>query len=473
MPNLAKLVREGTSGYLESTLNPCFLPAWASFATGKMPGKHGAFGFTAPGPDGRRHWANSTTVKARRLWHILGDHGWTVGVVNVPPTFPPEEVNGYLVSDASGPPDDRRVSYPAEFHVRLAQEIGTYPIHLFDNSHDINGYLDRVMSATKSRRDALCYMMENLNIDFFLMSFEAPERIAYGLWKYLDKREELYSDPAAAPIREKAIKCFELIDDALGHAMELVGEDGHVIVFSAHGFGPLRGFFLADHFLSDLGFLKLKHLGLVATRLGKRLGLAMTQVQPNVECHHLAGDHDDMVRWKDSLAFTGHHYDRAIHLLRQSDEVTLSGKRREYQKALRIIQEKLLELRDNHGRRAVAKALTPEEAYDGPCAGEAPDLTVIMADPSVRMKRGIFMREQSYFQEVTKPWGTQVKTGILAAWGKSIQARHKLSGASVTDLAPTILHLTGLPVPEDMDGQVLTEMLATSLVSSGDAGHAL
>jgi predicted AlkP superfamily phosphohydrolase/phosphomutase len=45
MPNLAKLMKAGVSGGLESVLPPITPPAWTSFMTGKNPGKHGIFHF--------------------------------------------------------------------------------------------------------------------------------------------------------------------------------------------------------------------------------------------------------------------------------------------------------------------------------------------------------------------------------------------------------------------------------------------
>jgi hypothetical protein len=48
--------------------------------------------------------------------------------------------------------------------------------------------------------------------------------------------------------------------------------------------------------------------------------------------------------------------------------------------------------------------------------------------------------------------------GVLIASGGPILRGAKLS-ASVRDIAPTILALLGLPVPRDMDGRVLTELL--------------
>ena len=38
-----------------------------------------------------------------------------------------------------------------------------------------------------------------------------------------------------------------------------------------------------------------------------------------------------------------------------------------------------------------------------------------------------------------------------------------MSDARIIDLAPTILHILNVPVPEDMDGRVLTDALAPEL----------
>jgi hypothetical protein len=49
--------------------------------------------------------------------------------------------------------------------------------------------------------------------------------------------------------------------------------------------------------------------------------------------------------------------------------------------------------------------------------------------------------------------------GFLMAVGDGIRPGVVLEGASVLDVAPTILYLSGLPVARDMEGRVLTEML--------------
>jgi predicted AlkP superfamily phosphohydrolase/phosphomutase len=55
--------------------------------------------------------------------------------------------------------------------------------------------------------------------------------------------------------------------------------------------------------------------------------------------------------------------------------------------------------------------------------------------------------------------GTHRPEGILMAAGPDVKAGERVSEASVCDIAPTLLRLLGLPVPEWMDGRVLQELL--------------
>ena len=50
--------------------------------------------------------------------------------------------------------------------------------------------------------------------------------------------------------------------------------------------------------------------------------------------------------------------------------------------------------------------------------------------------------------------------------GPHIKKGLEIRGAEIIDLAPTILYLMGLSVPNNMDGQVLTEIFNESFVKS-------
>src|SRR6185369_11757278 len=58
--------------------------------------------------------------------------------------------------------------------------------------------------------------------------------------------------------------------------------------------------------------------------------------------------------------------------------------------------------------------------------------------------------------------GDHAPNGILVASGAGIQTGQRLPDSSVLDIAPTILSLLGLPVPDDMHGKVLTSMMTES-----------
>src|SRR5205823_13325169 len=58
MPHVARLMAQGSSGVLHSTVPPVSAPAWASFLTGRNPGKHGLYSFVVEHGGGRMQLAN-------------------------------------------------------------------------------------------------------------------------------------------------------------------------------------------------------------------------------------------------------------------------------------------------------------------------------------------------------------------------------------------------------------------------------
>jgi arylsulfatase A-like enzyme len=53
--------------------------------------------------------------------------------------------------------------------------------------------------------------------------------------------------------------------------------------------------------------------------------------------------------------------------------------------------------------------------------------------------------------------GTHRRDGIVVASGPALKRAAEIEDAQLIDFAPTLLHLFGLPVPEDMDGRVLAD----------------
>ena len=93
MPHVAALMSRGVWGPLWSTVPPITVPAWACMTSGRDPGELGIYGFRDRNPHtyGMR-LVDSRHVHVPRAWDYLGDVGKKVGVLFVPPSYPPSPV---------------------------------------------------------------------------------------------------------------------------------------------------------------------------------------------------------------------------------------------------------------------------------------------------------------------------------------------------------------------------------------------
>jgi len=113
LPHFAALKRDGAYRRLATT-NPAQSPvAWATFATGLNPGKHGLYDFIRRDPKTYRlalstaNLANgkaTPVIQAKRFWNYATDLGVPSVVLNCPLTFPPERINGRMLA-GMGVPD--------------------------------------------------------------------------------------------------------------------------------------------------------------------------------------------------------------------------------------------------------------------------------------------------------------------------------------------------------------------------------
>jgi predicted AlkP superfamily phosphohydrolase/phosphomutase len=123
--------------------------------------------------------------------------------------------------------------------------------------------------------------------------------------------------------------------------------------------------------------------------------------------------------------------------------------------------------------RRYGKVLERYAAYLGQAAGEAAE----------RLRPNeVLMVVSSYGMQPVPPWrrliralaGTHDRSGthegapdgFMIAVGDGIRPGARLVGASVLDVAPTLLYLMGLPVARDMEGRVMTEILEEDFARS-------
>src|SRR2546429_5317348 len=93
MPNLSKVIEKGAYGKLRTVSAPNCPRVYSTLFTSTDPEEHGVSGFIVGGIT-----ANTNMLKEEPVWSMLSKSGITVGMANVPATFPVMPVNGYMIS---------------------------------------------------------------------------------------------------------------------------------------------------------------------------------------------------------------------------------------------------------------------------------------------------------------------------------------------------------------------------------------
>jgi predicted AlkP superfamily phosphohydrolase/phosphomutase len=469
LPTFARVLEKGAWGYLKSVPNINTAPAWTSFMTGKNPGKHGIFWFAEEGDEaGKVRFVTAADRDATSIWRLLSDAGQRVCVLNVPLTYPAEAVNGVMLAGFDAPSTtSTRFAHPEGILTEIQRATGTYLLNAAVDAHARAGRRDRVvgeaLAAEESRLRAALHLMRTEPWDVFMLMIKATDQAAHYLWDI-----DAASQEGLRPI-------YEFADRALARLLEEAGEDCGLIVMSDHGMGwrqPAAEFL--NDVLAQLGYLQRKTSAgqsstwrafRVAKRLGPRAKGFIKRSLPGAYRRFGYKVRFGSIEWSGTRAYCDN--------TRSCIWINLRGRNPngvvepdDYKTLVEELREVLLNLVDPATGEPVAEAVwTPEEIYAGPHTEQAPDLQIDWR--YVRPAAGLaydgrFGRARSAssakgtMNELT---GAHRPLGVLIAHGHQF-ARGRIEGARLEDLAPTILHVRGLAIPDDMDGRVLTEALA-------------
>ncbi|MBA4107327.1 MAG: hypothetical protein C0485_16400 [Pirellula sp.] len=485
LPNLARVLRSGAKSPLESTIPPITPCAWSSFMTGKNPGKHGLFDFIEPHGERGFRFTNASFREGETLWGCLSRHGRRVGVVNVPMTFPPEPVNGFLISGLDTPHELSPFMYPVEIRSELKQAGIRYRIdqqHLGNMRTDARrrAQLADIRESEQARTAALQHLSDERPCDFRMIVFGSTDQVQHHFWHFMDASHEKH-DPAGAAEFGGAIRdTYAHVDEQLGVLLDECDDDTIVMVMSDHGFGPMSNVRLRlNQILADAGLLKFE-VGSAPSKLKQSLAgwldrmlrstlssdakRRIAGMLPKLRTWFETLD-EAKIDWANTSAYVNEAYRSSPAIwLNRVQELTDA----EADDLRDRIEEIMLTLVDPETGEPVMSSLErPQEIYHGPHAEKAPDLL-----PS--WWRDGFLLDQSSpatpgrpnVERSTAPIEGGVEfaashrlDGVLMMSGGPIHADFSFNDAKIVDVTPTVLYLMGLPVPDDMDGRVLVEAI--------------
>jgi len=463
LPTFSFLLKKGCSARLKSVYPRWSAPAWVSLVTGKNPGKHSVFSFLRLKPDGGVEGVvSSRCIRGETIWDILSTNGKKVVIINVPVTYPPKPVNGIMISGFLTPSSSCDFTYPRW----LKDMLKDYKIDVADAFkrtivslpyEDLAKLYRELTEVLESRRRLVKRLIKALDWDFFMVVFMVLDRAQHFFWHTLRTENDIVSF------------FYSKIDDVLSELLGLLDEDTMVFVVSDHGFGPApRRLFHVNTWLMEKGFLVLRKESLLRVRLLSKLRRLLTpliklfekiivllgmRVLVMMKRAALWSEESiaELVDWSRTRAY-GMQFGIRINL--EGREPNGIVKPHDYHTLRDILMEKLRQVRDPRtGGRVFKAVLRREDVYKGEFVELAPDIILIPEDD---YRLAMTLEDSWITDEAIKlPSGDHRSHGIFIAYGKRVKEGVSLGEVSIFDIAPTIMYVFGLNVPDDMDGRIL------------------
>ncbi|PYJ23615.1 MAG: phosphodiesterase [Verrucomicrobia bacterium] len=442
LPNLKRLCRNGFYGPLRSCDPPITVPAWSVMMSSKSPGTLGVYGFRnrADHSYDRYSIANSLAIKEDRVWDILSRSGKRSIVIGVPGTYPPRPLNGFLIGDFLTPDITCNYTYPSELKDEIASLVGEYVVDVRDfRSGNKPKVLADIYEMTRKRFQVARHLLSNEEWDFFMMVEMGVDRIHHAFWDDMDPAHRLY---APGNKFESAIHdYYQEVDREIGSLLTFADDATVVLVVSDHGAKRMDGGICVNEWLIANGYLSL------AEEPANPVPLAKAKI-----------DWSRTKAWGD-----GGYYARVfLNVAGREPNGTIAPE--EYENIREELAAGLKTIPDENGREIGTKVFRPEQLYRE-VRGVAPDLIVYFGDLYWRSVGTVGGGQIHTFKNDTGPDGANhAENGIflLHPAGDGIPGGRQIEGLRITDIAPTILRLYGLPVPQDMEGTALACSFADS-----------
>ncbi|MFC4247930.1 alkaline phosphatase family protein [Natribaculum luteum] len=457
LPHFETLFEDGAVGPLESTVPPMTPTAWPSIATGVWPDKHGIYGFQRLESDHTQRMNTSEDLRQPPLWQQLSP----AVVGNVPMTYPAGDVDGRMVAGMVSPQMAEGFTHPPEFADEIREEIPDYKIGL--NWYDYHGnetaFKSDLASLVAARRKLMNRLMDIEDWQLFFFVYTAPDRLQHLIWD------------------EKVIlEHYKQLDDILGDVIEYVsGRNANLFVVSDHGFGPVSTLVHLNAVLANGGYLARKRQDGTRSSLA-RLGITKSNVletlkrfgvdngrfvnslpKPLVDriAERVPGDHGLYdVDFSETVAFAhGPSYiyvndsNRFGHGIVPPEDVP---------ELKRELASLFSDLTDPETGEEVVTVSDGDDLF--PTDTASPDLVVVGND-GYEEKTNV---TDSVFSAAETEMAGHRSRGVFFAWGPNVKDCDPVADLSVVDVAPTVLHSIGEPIPENVDGAVQNELLETS-----------
>jgi predicted AlkP superfamily phosphohydrolase/phosphomutase len=430
LPALAELMERGAFGVLRSCDPPITVPAWSCMASSRSPGALGIYGFRnrADHSYDRMQLADSRAVHEPRVWDLVSQAGRPVVVVGVPGTYPPNPVNGVMVSCFMTPDVERsQYTFPREIKHEAERLVGRYIVDVDDYRTENKAHLLAQLHEMTDKRFRLAeHLLQSRPWDLFFMVEIGTDRIHHGFWRHLDAEHRFHVTDS--PFAGAVLDYYRELDARLGRLLTLVGDDCAILVVSDHGAQRADGGICVNEWLRENGYLTLTH--------EPESPMALTP---------------ELVDWDRTVAWGEGGYYCRLFLNVEGREPRGTVPAADYARVREELKVALEQIGDEHGWPTGTVAHRPEDLY-GERRGVAPDLLVYFGALRWRSIGLVGTGNTHVFANDTGPDdANHAPEGLYIAAGEGIEPGPGPE-RSILDVAPTVLRLLGEPIPAEMEG---------------------
>ena len=479
MPFLKQFVESGTRAELHSVIPPLTPPAWASIMTGRSPGNHGVFDFvTFESPDSRYvRFSSSSHLRCETIWSMVSRQGLSATALNFPLMAPTRPISGCVVPGWVPWRHLRRYCYPNSLYQHLqalpAFNVKQLAIDLDMEQKALDGcppeeQVEWVRSHLQRERqwfEILAYLMRTKPHHLTAVVFDGVDKLQHLFWRLLDPAcPPRGRSPWEEEVRKLCLDYFRQLDGIIAEIVALAGDAANVFMVSDHGFGPSQEIFYVNNWLSQNGYLTWTGNGPENQDTSTELGLSLGML----------GSLDSMIDWARTTAYARTPYSYGIHICVGGRRGREGIDEAEYPVFRKRLMDALGRFSDPKSKELIVTDVwTREEAFPGTLTDLAPDLTFWLRDGGVPST----VKSDALLRHRAEPVGSHRSKGIFLARGPAVAKRARLPQVSVLDVTPILLYALGLPIPEDLEGQVRREMFESSFVRThpivtGEPTHA-
>jgi predicted AlkP superfamily phosphohydrolase/phosphomutase len=391
------------------------------------------------------HLPDSTDFTSPELWDYLNEQNQTAGVVNLPMSHPPREIDEFMI--AGGPrsretnytkPDDLQEEIESRFDYRV------HPENVLTSNENSQDEVEMVYDLLRTRLRTAHTLLEERDLDFLHVTLFHLNVLQHYFWD-----------------AEETRRAYEIVDEELEPFLK---GDYNLVLVSDHGCTEIGTVFYVNRWLEEQGYLETKtslasrlhDLGLTQEKVAaivRSVGLEkyLRPLIPRQIIERFPSDEGvvreaklDMVDWENTTVIgSGQGLLYAV-----ADDAT------ERERILEDLEADLQDATSLNGEPIARSIHYPEDVYGGEYLDRAPDL-IFDQRPGVHTSEAMGQDEA-----VAEPSGWRaenVPDGMALFRGDDVEPG-EIDPIRITDVAPTILHWMGHDIPADMDGFPVREI---------------